>query len=95
MLGTLSGCQWCPPGAQNPPGRGAEPAPTQERPGGSGTGTEPTAAAGRSEPPVALKDAERGQRAMVRCLQSERALTDGNELRCEDWNVIRDEFLRP
>ena len=50
---------------------------------------------GRLDQAQRLKEAQRGQQAMVRCLQSERALTDGNELRCEDWSVIRDEFLRP
>lgn len=93
MLGSLSGCQWCPKGAENQVGRGAEQAPMQERPGDSRTDTAP--ASGRTEPQQALQDAERGQQAMVQCLQSERALTDGNELRCEDWKVIRDEFLKP
>lgn len=40
-----------------------------------------------------LRQAERGQQAMVRCLQAERSLTEGNELRCENWEVIREEFL--
>ena len=89
LLSGVSGCQWCP------------------RPDGAGTGaTSQPPAAQTSSPPAAteqagtrierarrLRDAERGQQAMVRCLQSERALTEGNELRCEDWSVVREEFL--
>jgi hypothetical protein len=35
-----------------------------------------------------------GHEAMVSCLQGERAQTDGNELRCEDWSYVRQNYLR-
>jgi hypothetical protein len=35
-----------------------------------------------------------GHEAMVTCLQGERAQTDGNELRCEDWSYVRQNYLR-
>ena len=41
----------------------------------------------------ALKNAtEAGHAATVRCLRSERALTDGNELRCEDWHYVSSNY---
>lgn len=91
LLAALGGCQWCP----GPPGAGSEgqnQSPATARPAGTGPQVAPE---GRIDRARLIKEAERGQQAMVRCLQSERALTDGNELRCEDWSVIRDEFLRP
>lgn len=89
LLGGLGGCQWCPaPHAGGPAG------------GASGTtapaaGSEPARepATTRQERALMLRQAERGQQAMVRCLQAERSLTEGNELRCENWEVIREEFL--
>ncbi|MEB3234737.1 MAG: hypothetical protein VKM98_04860 [Cyanobacteriota bacterium] len=29
-----------------------------------------------------------GHQSTVRCLRGERAMTDGDELRCEDWNYV-------
>lgn len=90
LLASLAGCQWCPGpdgGRQGVPGPGAASDPS----GPSRASEHPDNGADRKR---MLRDAERGQQAMVRCLQSERALTDGNELRCEDWTVIREEFLR-
>jgi hypothetical protein len=89
----ISGCQWCPNQADTSASRRAGTDVEQ----GQQTGTRSHNPPGPATPAnqQALVDAERGQRAMLRCLQSERALTDGNELRCEDWNVIRDEFLKP
>ena len=41
-------------------------------------------------PAAALELAnQEGHAATVRCLRSERALTDGDELRCEDWNYVK------
>lgn len=92
LLASLAGCQWCPKPLTEQTADGAATAPP-----GSASGQAPQP--GNKEPSAgqrrSLLDAERGQKAMVRCLQSERALTDGNELRCEDWRVVRDEFLRP
>ena len=89
MLTALAGCQWCPsPQGTNSGGQ----TPAAALPAGPGAQVPPP---GRLDQAQRLKEAHRGQQAMVRCLQSERALTDGNELRCEDWSVIRDEFLRP
>jgi len=36
-------------------------------------------------------EAERisGHQATVRCLRGERAITDGDELRCEDWAYVQ------
>lgn len=34
-----------------------------------------------------------GHEAMVSCLHGERAQTDGNELRCEDWSYVRQNYL--
>ena len=89
----VSGCQWCPNQADS----GAVGGAGKDVPQGQQTGAPGKAPPGSaaSDGQQALVDAERGQRAMLRCLQSERALTDGNELRCEDWNVVRDEFLKP
>lgn len=92
LLTSLGGCQWCPSSGDKQVG-GGNPAATPAPAGHGGNSHQPTTnKQGRAE---ALHDAERGQKAMVRCLQSERALTDGNELRCEDWNVVREEFLKP
>ena len=35
-----------------------------------------------------------GHAATVECLQGERAITDGNELRCEEWAYVQDNYLR-
>jgi hypothetical protein len=35
-----------------------------------------------------------GHEAMVSCLHGERAQTDGNELRCEDWSYVRQNYLQ-
>ena len=36
-----------------------------------------------------------GHAATVDCLQAERAITGGDELRCEDWNYVRQTYLKP
>jgi hypothetical protein len=36
-----------------------------------------------------------GHAAMVDCLQAERAITGGDELRCEEWDYVRANYLRP
>jgi hypothetical protein len=36
-----------------------------------------------------------GHAAMVDCLQGERAITGGDELRCEQWDYVRENYLRP
>ena len=33
-----------------------------------------------------------GHAATVRCLRGERALTDGDELRCEDWDYVSSNY---
>ncbi|SBO43589.1 hypothetical protein [Cyanobium sp. NIES-981] len=35
-----------------------------------------------------------GHEAMVACLHGERAQTDGNALRCEDWSYVRQNYLQ-
>lgn len=35
-----------------------------------------------------------GHAATVECLQGERAITDGNELRCEEWAYVQSNYLR-
>ena len=48
---------------------------------------------GRTATAAALKNAtEAGHAATVRCLRSERALTDGDELRCEDWQYVSSNY---
>jgi hypothetical protein len=37
---------------------------------------------------------EQGHSATVDCLRGERAQTDGNELRCEDWTYVRQNYLQ-
>ncbi len=34
-----------------------------------------------------------GHQAMVECQHGERAVTDGDELRCEDWAYVRSNYL--
>lgn len=34
-----------------------------------------------------------GHQAMVECQHGERAITDGDELRCEDWAYVRSNYL--
>ncbi|MEX1323636.1 MAG: hypothetical protein AB1Z21_05495 [Synechococcaceae cyanobacterium] len=34
-----------------------------------------------------------GHQAMVECQHGERAITDGDELRCEDWEYVRSNYL--
>ena len=34
-----------------------------------------------------------GHQAMVECQHGERANTDGDELRCEDWAYVRSNYL--
>jgi hypothetical protein len=36
-----------------------------------------------------------GHAATVDCLQAERAITGGDELRCEEWDYVRANYLRP
>jgi hypothetical protein len=48
----------------------------------------------------AMKAAQRelvrqGHAATVDCLQAERAITGGDDLRCEDWDYVRQNYLRP
>ena len=35
-----------------------------------------------------------GHSATVDCLHGERAQTDGDELRCEDWSYVRSNYLK-
>ena len=91
LLASLSGCQWCPMPSDGP----AASAPPAARIDSQAKATLDQEALRKQVARRSLRDAQRGQQAMVRCLQSERAQTDGNELRCEDWSVVRDEFLRP
>jgi hypothetical protein len=34
-----------------------------------------------------------GHQAMVECQHGERAITEGDELRCEDWEYVRSNYL--
>jgi hypothetical protein len=34
-----------------------------------------------------------GHQAMVECQHGERAITEGDELRCEDWAYVRSNYL--
>ncbi len=34
-----------------------------------------------------------GHAATIDCLQGERAITDGDELRCEDWQYVKENYL--
>lgn len=36
---------------------------------------------------------QQGHAATVECLLGERAITGGDELRCEDWAYVRDNYL--
>jgi hypothetical protein len=36
-----------------------------------------------------------GHQATVHCLRSERAQTDGSELRCEDWSYVQQNYQNP
>jgi hypothetical protein len=36
-----------------------------------------------------------GHAATVDCLQAERAITGGDELRCEEWDYVRQNYLKP
>ncbi len=36
-----------------------------------------------------------GHAATVDCLQAERAITGGDELRCEEWDYVRKNYLKP
>ncbi|QVL52556.1 MAG: hypothetical protein KFB97_14330 [Cyanobium sp. M30B3] len=38
---------------------------------------------------------QQGHAATVDCLQAERAITGGDELRCEEWAYVRQNYLRP
>jgi hypothetical protein len=42
-----------------------------------------------------LELVRQGHAATVDCLQAERAITGGDELRCEEWSYVRDNYLRP
>ena len=89
VLSVLNGCQWCPAPTDRQTGSvngNPTAVPTNPEPKGRPPGTQ-------ADRDRRLKEAEQGHLAMVRCLQSERGYTDGNELRCEDWAVVRDEFL--
>lgn len=35
-----------------------------------------------------------GHQAMVECQHGERSITDGDELRCEDWDYVRSNYLK-
>jgi hypothetical protein len=41
-----------------------------------------------------LELVRQGHAATVDCLQAERAITGGDELRCEEWTYVRDNYLR-
>jgi len=46
-------------------------------------------------PKVSLEQASgalNGHQITVRCLRGERAMTDGDELRCEDWTYVLDNY---
>jgi hypothetical protein len=36
-----------------------------------------------------------GHAATVDCLQGERAITGGDELRCEEWDYVRQNYFKP
>jgi hypothetical protein len=36
-----------------------------------------------------------GHAATVDCLQAERAITSGDELRCEEWEYVSQNYLKP
>ncbi|MEO1001946.1 MAG: hypothetical protein AAFX65_02405 [Cyanobacteria bacterium J06638_7] len=42
-----------------------------------------------------LNDAllQQGHQAMVECQHGERSITGGDELRCEDWDYVRENYL--
>ncbi len=42
-----------------------------------------------------LELVRQGHAATVDCLQAERGITDGDELRCEEWTYVRENYLRP
>jgi hypothetical protein len=42
-----------------------------------------------------LELVRQGHAATVDCLQAERAITGGDELRCEEWTYVRKNYLRP
>jgi hypothetical protein len=44
---------------------------------------------------VNMEMIRQGHAATVDCLQGERAITDGDELRCEQWDYVRENYLRP
>lgn len=35
-----------------------------------------------------------GHQAMVECQHGERSITGGDELRCEDWDYVRSNYLK-
>jgi hypothetical protein len=49
----------------------------------------------------ALKEAmngeliRQGHAATVDCLQAERAITGGDELRCEEWDYVNQNYFKP
>lgn len=69
-------------------------------PTSSSTPTPSTPAAPTAAAAKALQDKARtnglvaGHTATVACLRGERAQTDGNELRCEDWAYVRQNYAR-
>ncbi|MFQ6538961.1 MULTISPECIES: hypothetical protein [Aphanothece] len=81
------------PGSQPPPP--AAPSLPQSGSGGaqsslpkSGAGAQTALAEGSS------RGLEQGHSATVDCLHGERAQTDGNELRCEDWTYVQQNYLQ-
>ena len=51
----------------------------------------------RLEAVKTMKDAliRQGHAATVDCLQAERAITGGDDLRCEEWEYVRRNYLKP
>jgi hypothetical protein len=43
-------------------------------------------------PSEAASASREGHRLTVRCLRGERAMTDGDELRCEAWTYVQDNY---
>lgn len=88
----LGGCQVQKQPEPEPPAAPALPPTSSSTPNPSTTAA-PTAAEAK-----ALQDKGRtsglvqGHTATVACLRGERAQTDGNELRCEDWAYVRQNY---
>lgn len=87
----LGACQGPKPSEPPPPAAPALPPSTSSSPA-------PGSAAPKGAEAAALEERGRssgllqGHTATVACLRGERAQTDGNELRCEDWTYVRQNY---